>query len=343
MSSSIFRQEIGEQPEVAARLLREAPEPLARAVHEIRDANPAGLMIAARGSSDHAATYAKYLFEIRNRLPVALAAPSAFGLYGSPPRVERFCVVGISQSGASVDICTVLEQARDQGALTVALTNEPDSRLARAARVVLDLGAGPERSVPASKTYLATLLLLAMLSNALDPDPAFAESLQKIPDALQQAIELEGSFDPVVEALDAPRMAVLGRGYQLATAEEVALKITETCYAVAEAQSIADFLHGPVAAVEPGFSTLLLEAAGPAQQQMRELREKLEELGARVARVSDDRLDDPLVVSVATGLPESLTPLPFAVAGQLLALRLATLRGLDPDRPRGLRKVTITH
>jgi glucosamine--fructose-6-phosphate aminotransferase (isomerizing) len=340
--SSIFREEIGEQPAVAARLLSEAAGPVAEAAREIRDADPAGLLIAARGSSDHAATYAKYLFEIRNRLPVALAAPSAFGLYGSPPRVERFCVVGISQSGASVDICTVLEQARDQGALTVALTNQPDSRLARAARVVLDLRAGPERSVPASKTYLASLVLLAMLSDALDPDPDFSRALRKVPDSLRQAIDLEGSFDPVVEALDAPRMAVLGRGYHLATAEEVALKITETCYSVAEAQSIADFLHGPVAAVEPGFPVLLLEAAGPALQQMRELSKQLAGLGAQVVRISDDRLDDRMAISVATGLPESLTPLPLAVAGQLLALRLALLRGLDPDRPRGLRKVTIT-
>jgi glutamine---fructose-6-phosphate transaminase (isomerizing) len=339
---SVFREEIGEQPEVVERLLGESEEAVGQVASAIRELDPPALLIAARGSSDHAATYAKYLFEIRNRLPVALAAPSAFGIYGSSPRVGRLCVVGISQSGASSDIGAVLEEARDQGALTIALTNEPDSRLARAARLVIPLGAGRERSVPASKTYTSSLFLLAMLSQALDPDPAFGDALRRVPEALRRTLEVERLVAPLVEAIDAPRMAVLGRGYHLATAQEVALKLTETSYTVAEARSIADFLHGPVAVVETGFPVLLMEAAGPALGQMRELRENLVQLGARVARISDARLDDPLTLTVETCLPESLTPIPFTVAGQLLAAGLAAARGLDPDQPRGLKKVTIT-
>jgi glucosamine--fructose-6-phosphate aminotransferase (isomerizing) len=340
---STFRQEIGEQPAVSEHLLRSAREPVSAVAQAIRIADPAAIMIAARGTSDHAATYAKYLFEIRNRLPVALAAPSAFGLYGRPPRVSRLCVIGISQSGASPDISTVLEEATRQGALTVALTNDPRSRLARAARLVLELDAGPELSVPASKTYTASLLLLAMISAALDPDDGFSDALRRVPAALNTALRTEPVLEPLVEALlDARRLAVLGRGYHLATAEEVALKITETSYSVAEAQSLADFLHGPVAAVEAGFPVLLVEAGGPALRQMRRLGRELAGLGARVARITDRRGGDRLAVSVLTGLPESLTPLPFAVAGQLLALRLATARGHDPDRPRGLSKVTVT-
>ena len=340
---STFRHEIGEQPAIAERLLRSAAEPVSAVAEAIREAAPAAFLIAARGTSDHAATYAKYLFEIRNRLPVALAAPSAFGLYGRPPRVDRLCVIGISQSGASADISAVLEEASGQGALTVALTNDPRSRLARAARLVLELGAGPERSVPASKTYTASLLLLAMVSAALDPDDGFGDALGRVPAALDLALRTEPALEPIVEALvDAPRMAVLGRGYHLATAEEVALKITETSYSLAEAQSLADFLHGPVAAVEPGFPVLLVEAGGPTLRQMRRLGRNLTGLGARVARITDRRGGDRLAVPVVTRLPENLTPLPFAVAGQLLALRLATARGFDPDRPRGLRKVTIT-
>lgn len=338
-----FREEIGEQPAVAARLLAGAGPAVEAAARAIRAADPAAMVIAARGSSDHAATYAKYLFEIRNRLPVALAAPSAFGLYASPPRLDRLCVLGISQSGASTDIATVLEEARAQHALTIAITNEPDSRLARAADVVIPLGAGRERSVPASKTYTASLVLLAMLSARLGPDPAFEEALRAVPDALSRALEVEASLGPVIAAIDAPRLAVLGRGYHLATAEEVALKVTETCYSVAEAQSIADFLHGPIAVVEPDFPVLLMEAAGPALEQMRELRHRLSQLGARVARITDVASADELAVPVLTDLPESLTPLPFTVAGQLLALGLALARGLDPDQPRGLKKVTITN
>jgi glucosamine--fructose-6-phosphate aminotransferase (isomerizing) len=338
-----FRDEIGEQPEVATRLLADAGGAVAGAAEAIRAADPPALVIAARGSSDHAATYAKYLFEIRNRLPVALAAPSAYGLYRSAPRLERLCVLGISQSGASPDICTVVEEARAQGAATIAMTNEPTSRLARAAGVVVPLGAGPERSVPASKTYIASLVLLAMLSARLDPDPAFDDALRAVPAALGSALAVEASLGPLIAALDAPRMAVLGRGYHLATAEEVALKVTETSYSVAEAQSIADFLHGPIAVVERDFPVLLLEAEGPALAQMRELRARLVELGARVARITDVPDDDDLAIAIPTPLPESLTPLPFTVAGQLLALGLARARGLDPDRPRGLRKITITN
>ncbi|MFZ0216775.1 MAG: SIS domain-containing protein, partial [Candidatus Dormiibacterota bacterium] len=308
----------------------------------LRAARPPGLLIAARGTSDHAATYAKYLFEIRNRLPVALAAPSAFGLYQAPPRVGAYCVVGISQSGASEDICTVLEESQAQGALTIALTNRPRSRLGRAADHVLPLDAGPERSVPASKTYTATLLLVAMLSQALDPDPAFAEALQRTPAALERALRPELDLPPLAHALDGPRLAVLGRGYHLATAQEIALKIMETSYSVAEARSVADFLHGPLAIVEPGFAILLLEAAGPTRRQMRALARQLGELGARVVTISDRPVAGPLALTLRTGLPEALTPLPYAIVGQRLALQLARDRGADPDRPRSLHKVTST-
>jgi glucosamine--fructose-6-phosphate aminotransferase (isomerizing) len=342
--TSAFRAEIEEQPAVAERLLANAAGPIQGVAEAIRERDPAALVIAARGTSDHAATFGKYILEIRNHLPVALAAPSAFGIYGASPRVGRLCVLGISQSGASVDICTVLERAAEQGAMTVALTNDVGSRLARAAEYVLDLGAGPELSVPASKTYTASLLQLAMLSAALDPDAEFEAALRTVPEGLATVLTAEAGIEPMVDALlHSRRMAVLGRGYHLATAEEVALKITETCYSVAEARSLADFLHGPIAAVEAGFPLVLLEAGGPALAQVRELGTQLGGLGASVLRISDQEDAPGRSLILNTGLPESLTPLPFAVAGQLLALRLALARGLDPDRPRGLRKVTITN
>jgi glucosamine--fructose-6-phosphate aminotransferase (isomerizing) len=339
-----FRSEISEQPGVAARLLARGAGSVARAAADIRAHRPAALLIAARGSSDHAATYAKYLFEIRNGLPVALAAPSTFTLYRHPPHLERLCVLGISQSGASPDIVAVLREARRQGSLTIAITNDARSPLARQADHVLRCQAGPERSVPASKTYTASLLLLAMLSQALRPQVAFARALSRVPVALETVFALEPELEAAATTLRAHRLAVLGRGFHLATAEEVALKITEASYIMAEAQSVADFMHGPVAVVGPGFPILLLLAHGPTERAMVQVARALARLGARVLILADRRAAIPgtRAVTIRTGLPEALTPLPFAVAGQLLAFHLARQRLLDPDRPRGLRKVTIT-
>lgn len=342
---STFQDEIAEQPETARRVLETGAGPVAELAGAIAQRRPAGVVIAARGSSDHAATYAKYLFEIRNGLPVVLAAPSAFTLYRRPPRLGAFCVLAISQSGTSEDVVEVVAEARRQGSLTVALTNAADSALAAAAEHVLDLAAGRERSVPASKTYTTSLVLLAMLSAALDPDPAMTGGLAAVPAAIDRAIALAPELERASPALDGPRTAVLGRGYNLATAQEVALKIMETCYVVAESRSVADFLHGPIAVVERGFPALLLEAGGPTLRDMRDLAGRLAGLGARLVAITD-QADGPAgaeaVIRLEAGLPEPLTPIPFTVAGQLLALRMALRRGLDPDRPRGLRKVTVT-
>ena len=340
---SQFRDEIAQQPGVAERMLQLAKGEVAAAAEAIRARRPAGLIVAARGSSDHAAIYAKYLLETRNRLPVLLAAPSVFGVYRKPPRLDRFAVLAISQSGASPDVAGVIEQARSQGAPTVAITNSASSRLGRAAEHLVRLQAGRELSVPASKTYTASLLAVAMLSQALDPDPAFARELAKVPAALSSALRLETRLEGAVTLLRGERMAVIGRGYNLATALEIGLKLMETSYVVAEARSVADFLHGPIAAVEPGFPILLIEAAGPTLRQLRAFGRRVARAGARVVTVTDQpvgAIGHP--VPVCTGLPETLTPLPFAVAGQLLALRMASALGLDSDRPRQLSKVTET-
>ena len=178
--------------------------------------------------------------------------------------------------------------------------------------------------MPATKTYTASLLQVALLSQALSA-----------------ALAVEDELGPLVNALTgATRLAVLGRGYNLSTAMEVGLKLMEAAYLVAEARSVADFLHGPIAIVEPGFPVLLLDAAGPAAGEMASLAGRLHERGARVLTIGD--VARPPDVRVATGLPEVLTPLPFAVAGQLLTAGLAAARSIDPDRPRGLRKVTIS-
>jgi glutamine---fructose-6-phosphate transaminase (isomerizing) len=341
---TLFREEIGQQPDVAARVLSSAPEAWAEVAAAIRAADPAGVVIAARGSSDHAAVYAKYLLEARNGLPVALAAPSLFTLYRRPPDLRRFCVLAISQAGASTDVVSVLEEARRQGSVTVAVTNDVGSPLAAAAAHVVPLGSGPERSVPATKTYTASLLQVALLSQALTPSAEFGSALEGVPAALGAALSVESSLAPLVEALaDASRLAVLGRGYNLSTALEVGLKLMEAAYLVAEARSVADFLHGPIAIVERGFPVLLVDAEGPAAEEMAALAGALRERGARVLTIADGPPGAGAAgVRVVTGLPEPLTPLPFAVAGQLLTAGLAAARSIDPDRPRGLRKVTIS-
>ena len=341
---SSFREEVAEQPDVASRLLGEMPA-IQVVGAAIKAASPVGIMIAARGSSDHAAVYAKYIFQSRNGVPVALAAPSLFTHYAAPPRIAGYCVIGISQSGASPDVRAVIDEARRQGALTVAITNRADSELGASAEHVIGLNAGEEHSVPASKTYTATLQALAMLSLAVDPDPAFGAAMRAIPKALSQAMMCEEQAATMAAALTGARLIVIGRGYNLSTAEELALKLTETSYVLARAWSGADFLHGPIAVLDRSFPVLLIETPGPTFAEARRLSDQLIEKGSQVFQLGDGT---PRLAGAAAAmllesdLPESLSPIPLAVAAQLFAYHVAVSRGLDPDRPRGLKKVTRT-
>ena len=328
---SKFRAEIAEQPVVAARLLEHGRPRAASIAERIKEAAPRGFAIAARGSSDNAALYAKYLFGIRNRALVALAAPSLFTHYGKPPRLEGECVIGISQSGESPDVIAVVEEARRQGSLTLAITNEPGSRLAATAELVLPLEAGPEVSVPASKTYTASVLALALISEALDPDPGFRSALDAIPNAITRTLERERELESLVPGLMGPRAIVLGRGFNFSTAEEIALKLSETSYVLARAWSLADFEHGPIAIMEAGLPALFVDGGGIVAANLESVKAQLVAKGCPVLHLLD-----------VTGLPEELTPITLAVAGQLLAHHVAVARGLDPDRPRTIQKVTRT-
>lgn len=346
---SHFRDEIAEQPEVASRLLQEscdAVDAIGARIHEVR---PRGYVIAARGSSDHAALYAKYLFGARNRALVALAAPSLFTHYASPPNLEGQCVIGISQSGASPDVVSVLEEAMRQGALTVAISNDAESPLAKAAELVLTLGAGPERSVPASKTYTASLLALALISQAVDPDPAFDAALSIVPQAMAKALEMDSDLAKLVAPLRGTRAIVLGRGFNFSTAEELALKLMETSYVMARAWSVADFEHGPIAVVEAGIPVIVVDGGGAVATSVRSIRERIGAKDCPVVHLVDGKKVDKrgeiipsTTVQLDSGLPEELTPISLAVLAQLLADRVAVVRGFDPDRPREIRKVTRT-
>jgi glucosamine--fructose-6-phosphate aminotransferase (isomerizing) len=337
--------EIAESPAVAARLLESAWPVVEAVARDARHRDIRLALIAARGTSDHAAIYAQYVLGGRNRLPVALAAPSLSSLYDTPPRLDSALVIGISQSGRSPDIVAVLADARRQGGLTLAVTNDAASDLASTAEHVLDLGAGPELGVAATKTYTSSLLAIAMLSAAMDDDAAARRELDTLPDALGAALASEAQ----VAACAADRAAddqcaVLGRGYHYATAREWALKVKELGYVLADPYSAADFQHGPIALVEPGYPILAIATTGPAQPEMLALLERLRAAGARLLVASDDprALATGDAVPLDPAVPEWLAPIPAIVPGQLYAVHLAVARGQDPERPRNLSKVTLT-
>ncbi|HNS52075.1 MAG TPA: SIS domain-containing protein [Anaerolineae bacterium] len=345
ISSHLYR-EMREQPEVLARLL-EAEQPAAEALAaEIIRRRARYLVIAARGSSGNAARYANYLLGAVNGLVVALATPSLYTLYGSPPSLEGAVVLGISQSGKSPDIVAVVAEGRRQGALTAAITNEPGSDLGRTAEHVLALHAGAERSVAATKTYTAELAAIALLSCALVGDSQRSDELRRVPRQVAEALELPS---PVVSAAERCRTVsssvVLGRGYNNATAFELALKLKELTYTLAEPYSSADFLHGPLALVGQGFPAIVIAPSGIVLPEVLGLVSTLRQREAELMVISDNAdalatADLPLPLPV--GVPEWLSPITAILPGQLLALHLAVVRGIDPDRPRGLRKVTET-
>jgi len=346
---SHFHDEIAEQPEVASRLLLQSRDTVAAIGARIREVQPRGYVIAARGSSDHAALYAKYLFGVRNQALVALAAPSLFTHYARPPKLEGQCVIGISQSGASPDVVSVLAEARRQGALTIAISNDADSPLGQAAEHVLALGAGPERSVPASKTYTASLLALALISQAVDEDSAFEAALSMVPQAMARALDMDSDLQKLVAPLTGTRVIVLGRGFNFSTAEELALKLMETSYVMARAWSVADFEHGPIAVVEAGIPIVVVDGGGAVAASMGSIRDRVATKGCPVVHLVDGHVSDATrevdpsrTVQVDSGLPEELTPLSLAVLAQLLAHRVAVARGFDPDSPREIHKVTRT-
>ncbi len=344
--TSQLRSEIFEQPAVIRRLLETEADHVAEVGRQLAGGPIQMIMIAARGTSDNAARYGQYLFGAINRLPVALAAPSLFTRYERPPRLGEALVIGISQSGQSPDIVAVLAEARRQGAPTIAITNEPASPLASAAEHVIGLHAGEERSVAATKTYTAQLAVLALLALGLAELPARPGPVDRVPDLLEEGLRTESEARAAAEALaDSDRAIVLGRGFNYSTACEVALKIKELASVEAEAYSSADFKHGPIVLAEAGLPVILFTLGDTFRQELSELRDTLRERGARLVVLSDSRADRPLSelwVPVPAGLPEWLTPLVAGAPGQLLAFHLARARGLDPDQPRLLHKVTLT-
>jgi len=346
--------EIREQPAALERTLRSGLRTASQLARAVATHPPKLILLAARGTSDNAAQFGRYLLEIMTGIPVSLAAPSIVTLYGASIHLQDAMVVSISQSGESTDTNLVLEQARTQGALTVGVTNEPSSSLARLAEHVFLVRAGRERSVAATKTYSGQLLLFYLLAHALGARIR-VDDLRRLPEWAEAALALESEIAARAERYRfMERAIVVGRGLNYANAFEFALKLMETCYVVAERFSAADFLHGPIAMVEHSFPLFLFTPPGVTWPGMRDVLERLAKLKAETLIVTDaghseaiDLNPRALVVPAKIGRrsarPEELyTPIPYIIPAQLFAASLAAWKGLDPDRPRTLTKVTRT-
>ncbi len=341
-----LRDEILEQPAAAERQLGSSRDAIDRLVARLRAEPVDAVVIAARGTSDHAAIYAQYLLGVVHRLPVALAAPSILSLYGVVPRFVRALVIGISQSGASPDVVGVVEGGRRQGVPTLAITNDPASPLAAAAEHVIELAAGPERAVAATKTYTTSLLAIARLSAALLDDPAAEAAIRAMPAAIARALAVEPEIERIAtELAPADRCVILGRGYEYATAREWALKLKELGRVFADPYSSADFQHGPVALVGPGVPVLAVVPGGAASAGLVELLGRLRDRGDDLVVLSDSAAIRAVAgrsVSLPEGIPDWLRPIVSIVPAQLYAYHLTRARGIDPEAPRNISKVTLT-
>ncbi|HET6501093.1 MAG TPA: SIS domain-containing protein [Amycolatopsis sp.] len=331
--------EIAEQPAVLAGLVARRTE-VAQVAEVIARRPPRFALLAARGSSDHAALYAKYLIEVLLGLPAGLVSPSTVTLYGARPDLRDVLLVSVSQSGGSPDLLEFTETARGRGALTVAVTNTASSPLHKAAELAVDIGAGVEQAVAATKTYSATLLALYLLIDAVrGGDGSDAAELGTLAEraldvSVQRAVDRYRFVD---------RIITTGRGYSYATALEAALKLAETSYLAARAYSGADLLHGPVAAIDEDTAVLAITGGGRGGAALHETLDAVAERGADVLALGSAAEEVPAAVRIPVPpVAEELAPVLEVLPVQNLALGLALARGGDPDRPRGLHKVTKT-
>lgn len=338
--------EILEEPRTIENCISKNKNLINEIVEAIRRSDIDMIMLAARGTSDHAAVYAKYIMETTLGIPVALAAPSVFTVYHKSLKLDKTLVIGISQSGKAADVLEVIKSAKASGALTVSVTNFPDSPLALEARYHLDCSAGVEKSVAATKTFLAQITLLATLTAVWSGDAQMLEKLCSMPQEVEKLIL---SSDYMIEKVQRYRYMeecfVLARGINYAIALESALKIQETCYVRAKAYATSDFYHGPYAMIENGMPVVIFAPSGPSLNDVKEMILKLKESGAELIIISDDeelRAQGDCSFSIPNAGNDIFSPFYNVVIAQIFACHLALAKGLNPDSPRCLSKVTIT-
>lgn len=333
--------EIAEQPESLARLLSQT-EDIVEAVARIKAYGPRTVLLAARGTSNNAALYLKYLLEISLGLPVGLVSPSTFTVYGTRPDLTGVLWIAVSQSGGSADLHEPTAIARECGALTVAVTNNPGSPLAQVAEVGIDVVAGPELAVAATKTYTSQLLALWLLVEHWRGGNGSAAA--ELPELAAKVLDVGGIEEATQRYRFASSLLTTARGYSYPTAREAALKLMETSYVTAQTFSGADLMHGPLAVIDPQMPVIAIVSEGSGGQAMTPSLERLAERGADITLFGDASA----VPGATTIIPlpdaplEELAPILEIMPLQLLAHRLSIIRHLNPDEPRGLAKVTST-
>jgi len=340
-------EEIRQQPEALEKSLAGGIGRAERFKRILEKRRPRLIVLVARGTSDNAALFGRYLLEILTGIPVSLAAPSIETLYRAKLDYRDSLVVAISQSGESTDTNLVLQRARERGALTLGITNNQRSSMAHLAEHLFAVRAGKERSVAATKTYTGQMLMLYLLAYALGARIRIAE-LQRLPALTHEALELHDEVAVLANRCRFMRHAVVvGRGLNYANAFEMALKLMETCYVVAERFSSADFLHGPIAMAEPSFPVFAFAPPGVTWNSMEETLKKLQNQRAEIVAITDAgnraaAARATRLIRLGRRIPEVLTPIPYIVPAQLFAALLAEEKGLNPDHPRTLSKVTMT-
>ena len=343
---SLMLEEIRQQPDVLSRILQEERGKVQQLGAELRKRPVRLIVLVARGSSDNAAQFGRYLLEIATGIPVSLAAPSVYTLYGARLRLDQALVVGVSQSGEGEDINRVLAEARASGAFTAGITNEALSSMVRLVDVPLLIHGDRERSVAATKTVTGQMMLFYLLAEALGGNSAATEGFERVPEFCRRALAHELQIRELAERYTfMENCVVLGRGLLYGNAYELALKLMETCYVVAERFSTADFFHGPLAMVERHFPVILFAAPGAMMDGVKAMAKRLQELRAETVVITSDSELAAMcsrVVVMPAEIPEFLAPIPYMVPGQLFAALLAEAKGLNPDAPRSISKVTRT-
>ncbi|MCC6298478.1 MAG: SIS domain-containing protein [Anaerolineales bacterium] len=339
--------EINEQPERIKGLLHSQRKNIETIAAEIQKRDIRFVFLAARGTSDNAGRYANYLLGALNGLPLALATPSLFTYYNRPPTLKNALVVGISQSGASPDIVAVLEEGRRQGCPTLAITNEPNSALARTSDFVLDIQAGKEKAVAATKTYTTELMTIAMLSTALSGDRKRWLELNQVAGWMKSVLRHSDFIAEVVQRYRyIDQTVALGRGFNYATAFEWALKLKELTYIIAAPYSSADFAHGPIALVERGYPVFAVAPKGKVFNSMLDMLKRLKkDISAELVVISNEKRALSLAqvpLSIPAEVPEWLSPLVSILPAQLFAYHLTLAKGYDTEQPRTIHKVTRT-
>ena len=339
--------EITEQPERIDSLLSSQKKTVEQIAAAIQKRDVQYVFLAARGTSDNAGRYANYLLGALNGLPLALATPSLFTYYKQPPKLKNALVIGISQSGQSPDIVSVLEEGRKQNCLTLAITNEAGSPLAKAADFLLDIQAGKEEAVAATKTYTTELMSIAMLSTALNGNKTRWAELAKVPGWMKAVLKHDALISRSAERYRyMDQTVVLGRGFNYSTAFEWALKLKELAYVKAEPYSSADFQHGPIAMMESGFPVMAVAPRGKVFESMLEMLKRLQkDLSAELVVISNDKKALSLAslpLSIPADVPEWLSPLICILPAQMFTYHLTQSKGYNTEQPRSIHKVTET-